>query len=92
MRSDTAHQITLCVHNPLGTMQQSTAQLLHQTILTCRRPKKRLYYAPSWETHELFAAPLLLWLPEQEVGTEDLTEKLVDREGPLSQAIESALR
>jgi len=45
-------------------------------------------------SHELFAAPLLLWLPEEytDVGPEGAAEKLLDPQGPLGAAVESALR
>ncbi len=46
----------------------------------------------TWDKFELFAAPLLLWLPEEGTTEEDAAQKLVEKEGPLSQAVESALR
>ena len=58
----------------------------------CRRAKKRLFSISSTESFELFAAPLLLWLPEKETTQRDAAQKLMEREGYLSQAIESALR
>ena len=60
-----------------------------------RRPAKRGgYHLWSRQTYELFAAPLLLWLPEEytDVGPKGAAEKLLDPQGPLGTAVESALR
>ena len=61
-----------------------------------RRARKRpsLYF--SSDSYEIFAAPLLLWLPEDRIKASAAEvcrpEDLVDPQGPLSAAVETALR
>ena len=61
-----------------------------------RRARKRpsLYF--SSDSYEIFAAPLLLWLPEDRIkaGAAETCgpADLFDPQGPLSAAVETALR
>lgn len=68
-------------------------------IVSCRRARKRsTFYFSSSERYEVFAAPLLLWLPEERIrdasakGGAGAVEALTTGKGPLGKAVETALR
>lgn len=81
----------LCGVNMLIAIAQK--ELASQVFAICRRARKRpLFSISSIENFELFAAPLLLWLPEKETSQKDAAQKLMEKDSYLSQAVQSALR